>query len=188
MGTYEKSVTFFGSARLPATDPYYQKAYRLGKRCAELGYAVATGGGPGIMEAANKGAHEVGGRSIGITIQLPMEQSTNPYVNEEIPFYYFFTRKVALAYSAEVYIYFPGGFGTLDELFGILTLSQTNKIPPVPIILVGEKFWEPLLKMSEGLRDIYKTIDATDMNFFTITDDEEKIMEIVKNAPIRKGE
>ena len=182
-----RSVTCFGSARLPEDNEHYQQAQRIAYRISkELDYAIITGGGPGIMEAANRGAHEAGGRSIGMTIHLPHEQFTNPYVKDELQFYFFFSRKVSMTYSAEAYIYFPGGFGTMDELFEILTLVQTDKISKVPIILVGEDYWRPLENfIRETLRDNEKTISPEDMDLFTITDDEEKILEIVRNAPIR---
>lgn len=182
-----KSVTFFGSARTHSLEADYHNAYQLGKKVAQLGYTVVTGGGPGIMEAANKGAHEINGKSLGFTIQLPTEQITNPYLDKSINFQYFFTRKVTLTYSAEVYVYFPGGFGTLDELFEILTLIQTNKIVAVPIILFGSYFWNPLEQfIREFLVDNGK-IDETDLKLFTITDSIKEAVEIVKSAPIRNA-
>lgn len=182
-----KSVTFWGSARLPEDHEDYQRALRLSRRIAgELGYSIVTGGGPGIMEAGNRGAYEMGKPSFGLTIKLPMEQYTNRYVTEDIPFYFFFTRKVLMAYSAEAYLYFPGGFGTFDELFEVLTLVQTGKISKVPIILVGKKFWEPLDKMiRETMLREFKTISVEDLDLYKITDDEDEIVEIVKNAPMR---
>jgi len=185
---FEKSVTFFGSARTSPDDPYYKKADRVAARIVkELGYAVAAGGGPGIMGAANQGAFNAGGQSIGITIKLPMEQKSNPYLTVEVPFYFFFTRKVALAYSAEAYLYFPGGFGTLDEFGEILTLVQTNKIAKVPMILVGVEFWQPLVDFFKTMMlEKYKTISPEDLDLFTITDDEDLILDIIKKAPIRQ--
>ncbi|MEK9185115.1 MAG: TIGR00730 family Rossman fold protein, partial [Patescibacteria group bacterium] len=142
---YKKSVSFFGSARADESSDNYKFAYKLAKRISEeLKYAVVTGGGPGIMEAGNRGAYDANGDSLGITIKLPNEQATNKYVQKSEDFYYFFVRKVLLSFSAEAYIFFPGGFGTLDEFFEILTLVQTHKIPSVPIILVGKEFWTPL--------------------------------------------
>lgn len=182
-----KTVTFFGSARTLCSEDDYQNAYALAKKIAQLEYAIVTGGGPGIMEAANKGAHEVGGNSFGLTIQLPKEQTTNPYINKAINFDYFFTRKVALTYSAEAYVYFPGGFGTLDELFEILTLVQTHKIVPVPIILFGSYFWKPLEHFIREFLIKNGKIDEADMKLFTITDSIEEAVEIVKNAPIRNA-
>lgn len=183
---HEKSVTFWGSARTPEGSEYYEKARRLGRRVGELGYTVVTGGGPGIMEGANRGAFEVGGHSIGATIDLPFEQETNPYVTIEIPFYYFFSRKVILGFSAEAYLYFPGGFGTFDELFEMLTLIQTKKIPPLPLILVGKDFWQPFVDViKKQMLDTFDTISQEDMDLFQILDDEDKIIEIIKNAPQR---
>lgn len=184
---YPKSVSFFGSSRSKETDPDYKKAQNIAHRIVkELQYAIVTGGGPGIMEAANRGAKEAGGRSIGFTIQLPEEQAINPYVTESIDFYYFFTRKVSLAFSAEAYVFFPGGFGTLDEFFELATLVQTHKIESVPIILVGNGYWKALNDFIE--KELYKgkKIDKDDLELYTITDDEEEVLRIVKNAPLRK--
>lgn len=182
-----KSVTFWGSARLPVDNEYYQKALRLSRRLAsEANCMMATGGGPGIMEAGNRGAYEMGKPSLGLTINLPTEQVTNPYVTEEIPFFFFFTRKVMLAYSAEAYLYFPGGFGTLDELFEILTLVQTKKLSKMPIILVGKKFWEPLdTFIREAMVIENQTLSPEEVGLYQILDDEDEIVRIVKNAPMR---
>ncbi len=185
--TYPKSVTFFGSARLRSSDPYYQKAVRIAMKLAEEGYAVLTGGGPGIMEAANLGALKGRGDSLGLTIKLLQEQVTNSYVSDFREFNYFFTRKVCLTFSAEAFIYFPGGYGTLDEFFEIVTLVQTNKIVKVPIILVGKDFWQP---MHEFLKRVvyqkFKAIDKPDMDLYYLTDDEDKIIEIIKRSPVRQ--
>lgn len=182
-----KSVTFFGSARLAPQHEYYEKARRLANRVVtELSYAVVSGGGPGIMAGANQGAFEANGTSIGLTIKLPMEQTTSPFVTTEVPFYFFFTRKVALAYSAETYLFFPGGYGTMDEFFEILTLVQTNKIARVPIVLVGVAFWTPLIAyMRTMFLEQYQTIDAADLDLFIVTDDEDLIMDTIKKAPVR---
>ncbi len=183
---HEKSITFYGSARTPEGSEYYEKARRLGKRIGELGYTVVTGGGPGIMEGGNRGAFEAGAHSIGATIDLPFEQHTNPYVTEETPFYFFFSRKVILGFSAEAYLYFPGGFGTFDELFEMLTLIQTKKVPPLPIILVGSDFWNPFVEViKKQMMEEFDTISPKDMDIFQVLDDEDKIIEIVKNAPQR---
>jgi uncharacterized protein (TIGR00730 family) len=182
-----KTVTFFGSARTLSSEKDYQDAYELSKEIAKLGYAIVTGGGPGIMEAANKGAYEVDGNSFGLTIKLPHEQITNPYLSKEINFQYFFTRKVSLTYAAEAYVYFPGGFGTLDELFEILTLVQTNKIDCVPIILFGSYFWKPLEELIEKFLLENGKIDPQDMKLLKITDSIEEALNIVKNAPIRNA-
>jgi uncharacterized protein (TIGR00730 family) len=182
-----KTVTFFGSARTLSSEKDYQDAYELSKQIAKLGYAIVTGGGPGIMEAANKGAYEVDGNSFGLTIKLPHEQITNPYLSKEINFQYFFTRKVSLTYAAEAYVYFPGGFGTLDELFEILTLVQTNKIDRVPVILFGSYFWKPLEELIEKFLLENGKIDPQDMKLLKITDSIEEALNIVKNAPIRNA-
>lgn len=188
--TYQKSVTFWGSARTKPGDEHYEQAHRLGYRIVkELGYAVVTGGGPGIMQAGNQGAKEAKGRSIGFTIRLPHEQVSNPYLTDEIPFYFFFSRKVAMAYSAEAYMYFPGGFGTLDELFEILTLIQTEKISPVPVILVGKDFWKPLDSfIKKTLLKEHGTISPEDVNLYTITDDEDLIIDIIRKAPVKRND
>ncbi len=184
---YPRSVTMYGSARITEDHPDYQRAQRIARRVvAELGYAVVTGGGPGIMEAANRGATEAGGVSIGLTIRLPHEQYTNPYVNVEVPFYYFFTRKTTLSFSSEAYLAFTGGFGTFDEIFEIITLMQTGKIPRVPVLLVGSAFWTPLINATRHtLLDTYHTISSSDMDLFTITDDEDFIVETIRKAPAR---
>ena len=186
--TCEKSVTFFGSARAKEGDKDYEEARILAGRISkELGHAIVTGGGPGIMEAANRGAYEANGKSIGLTIYLPMEQVTNPYLSAHLGFHYFFVRKVCLTYAAEAYVYCPGGFGTMDEFFEILTLVQTNKIEKVPIILFGSDYWKPLegFIKEELLKN--KRVDKSDLNLYTITDDKDKILEIIKNAPIRRS-
>jgi uncharacterized protein (TIGR00730 family) len=137
------------------------------------------------MRAANRGAYEAGGNSVGLTIELPREQLTNEYLTNKINFHYFFSRKVCLSFSAEAYIFLPGGFGTLDEFLEILTLVQTAKIPRVPMILVGESFWKPLEKFFEEVLVTEGMIDKEDTNLYTITDDEETILNIIKNAPVR---
>lgn len=183
--TKNKTVSFFGSARTLPDEKEYIDARTLAGEISKLGYAVVTGGGPGIMEAANRGAFEQKGLSLGLTIELPMEQVVNPYMNEYLNFKYFFARKVALTYAAEAYVYFPGGFGTLDELFEILTLVQTNKIEPVPVILFGTHFWCPLkVFLIKHLQSTGKISD-TDMHLFIITDSIEEVVEIIKNTPER---
>ncbi len=186
---HKKSVTFFGSARLVEDNPHYKWAYEIAKMIVtELGYAVVTGGGYGIMEAANKGASEASGVSLGVHIKLPHEQLViNKYVQKSIICNYFFTRKVILAFSAEAYLFFPGGFGTLDEFFGIVTLVQTHKIPRVPLILVGKDYWEPLQEtIFKDLYEEHGTITKKDMQLYTITDSPEEILEMVRKAPMRK--
>ena len=185
---YPRSVTFFGSARTKEGELYYDKARNLaGRIVRELHYSVMTGGGPGIMEAANRGAFENSGNSLGLTIDLPHEQLDNQYLTDKEDFHYFFSRKVCLSFSAEAYIYFPGGFGTLDEFLEILTLIQTNKIPKAPIILVGSEFWNPVEQLFRDLLITKKTIEEKDLSLYTITDNEDEIIEIIKKAPIRLG-
>ena len=146
-GLYEigPAVTVFGSARFKQDHRYYQMARELGRELAEKGFAVITGGGPGIMEAANRGAKEAGGVSVGCNIELPMEQALNPYVDVTIDFDYFFVRKVMLVKYSSGFVFMPGGIGTLDEMFETLTLIQTGKIKEFPCVAMGEKFWKPLL-------------------------------------------
>ncbi len=184
---YPRSISFFGSARYGEDHPNYVRARTLAKKIVEeTGYAIVTGGGPGIMEAANRGAYEAGGKSIGMNILLPHEQKMNEYLTAHIRFYYFFIRKVALSFSAEVYIFFPGGFGTLDEFFEIVTLIQTRKIPKVPVICVGKDYWSHVASFSNALRDDFKTISPGDEKVFHITDSDEEILSIIKAAPLRK--
>jgi len=185
---YPRSVTFFGSARIKEDEYYYKKARELASKIVEeLHYSVITGGGPGIMEAANRGAFEAGGNSLGLTIDLPNEQLTNPYLTDQEDFHYFFSRKVCLSFSAEAYIFFPGGFGTLDEFLEILTLVQTGKIPKAPMILVGMEYWSAFEKFFKEVLLVNKTINTEDLDLYTITEDEEKILQIIKQAPIRMG-
>lgn len=188
--SFNKSVTFYGSARLPESHPDYENARQLAYRISkELGYAVLSGGGPGIMEAANRGAYEAGGKSVGLTIKLAREQNTNKYVTEEIPFYFFFARKVSMSYTTEACIFCAGGFGTFDELFEMLTLRQTRKIGEVPIILFGKEFWTPLQKIIEDiLVEKYQTVNRDELNLYTITDDMNEVIDIIKKTKIRDGE
>lgn len=169
---HSNAITIFGSARFREDSEFYQKARELSELLANEGYTIVTGGGGGIMEAGNRGAFEAGGSSIGFNIELPMEQALNPYTTSSMPFRYFFSRKVLLAFAAEAYIYFPGGFGTLDEFFEIITLIQTNKIPRAPVICVGKSFWEPLDSFihSHMLESLH-TISPGDEKLYTITDD-----------------
>ncbi|MDA0207835.1 MAG: TIGR00730 family Rossman fold protein [bacterium] len=186
LSTLSKEVTIFGSARLAPTSHWYQEAVKLGNLLAEHDFTVVTGGGPGIMEAGNKGAHDAGGASIGLNIQLPMEQRINPYVNGSHAFHYFFTRKVILAASAQAYVYFPGGFGTMDELFEILTLIQTKKSEPVPVILVGTAFWRPLdAFIRSTLYEEFDTISKEDIGLYTIVDTAEEAFEHIRHTSDR---
>jgi len=183
----ERTVTFFGSARFTEDNDHYQMARKIAGRLASYGIGVVTGGGGGIMEAANRGAYESKGYSLGLNIKLPHEQKENPYLTESTLFKYFFVRKVLLSYAAEAYLFFPGGFGTLDELFEIITLVQTHKIEPVPIILVGNGYWKKMSNFIE--KEMYKkhhAISKEDMKLYTITDDVDTIVDIVLHAPIRE--
>jgi len=176
----EKEVTVFGSARFPEDHKWYKESRKLGALLAEKGYTVITGGGPGIMEAANRGADDEGGVSIGLNIQLPSEQRINPYVNRGHAFHYFFTRKVMLAASAQAYVFFPGGFGTMDELFEMLTLIQTHKSQPVPVVLVGKAFWTPLVAWIRAhmLNDL-ETIGSGDLDIFSVVDRAEDAIDLI---------
>lgn len=168
---YGLAATFYGSARCGAGDEVYKDAEELAARLAKKKFAIITGGGPGVMEAANVGAFKVGGKSIGLNIQLPFEQKLNPYTTESQNYHFFFSRKVMLAYASEVYVYFPGGFGTLDEFFEMLTLVQTKKIEPIPIVLYGKEFWAPLMEVFEKtLLKKYKTISKDDLELFHVVD------------------
>jgi uncharacterized protein (TIGR00730 family) len=177
---YGKATTFFGSARCGLDDERYREATALASLLSKEGFTVITGGGSGIMEAANRGAFQSGGKSVGLNIELPMEQKINPSVHESMPFHYFFTRKVMLSFASDVYIYFPGGFGTLDEFFELVTLVQTKKIKRIPIILYGKDFWGPLVKwFDEGLVGEFKTIDKGDLELFHLVDSVEEAHETI---------
>lgn len=184
---FPTAVSMFGSARLPQDHPACLQARRIAFRLAkEQGLAIISGGGGGIMEAASHGAHDANGKAVGLDIVLPHEQKPNPYVTDHIPFYFFFSRKVILAYTAEAYLYFAGGFGTLDEMSGIITLMQTGKIEKRPIILVGTEFWNPLIEyFKKTYLDDYGTIGLDDLSFLTVTDSDDEIVQIVKDAPAR---
>ena len=172
-------VTVFGSARFTEFHPYYRLARMAGAELAKAGFTVMTGGGPGIMEAANRGAKDVGGRSIGCNIVLPQEQKHNPYLDDWITFRYFFVRKVMLVKYSYAFIALPGGFGTLDEIFETATLIQTAKIREFPLVLMGKEFWAPLLEfMSERLVKA-RTIDAVDLERIIVTDSAEEAVQAI---------
>ena len=182
---YPLSVSILGSARFDENNIYYKKAQSLAYNIVKkLGYAIVTGGGPGIMEAANRGAYEAKGASLGFSIKLPKEQKNNKYLTEYVEFEYFSSRKTLLFFSAEAYVYFPGGFGTFDELFEILTLIQTGKMVKTPVILVGKEFWTPFLDLfKQKLSTEYNTISVEDTEIYKIVDSEDEIIDIIKKAP-----
>ena len=183
---YPKSVSIFGSARLKPGTAHYIEAEKLAQGIVrELGYAIITGGGPGIMEASNKGAMESGGASLGLQVSLPHEHTHNEYLTDSSRFTYFFTRKAMLMFAAEAYVFFPGGFGTMDEFFGLVTLVQTGKLPKVPIILFGGEYWHNFKKfIKENMSDTHQTIDPKDLDLFEITDSVDRVIEIVREAPV----
>lgn len=172
-------VTVFGSARFKEGNEYYDIARYLGRRLSESGYAVMTGGGPGIMEAANRGAFEMGGTSIGCNIILPTEQSLNPYTNIKMTFDYFFIRKVMLVKYSKAFIMMPGGFGTLDEMFETLTLIQTDTIKDFPVIALGASYWHELRPFIEKSLIKHGTIDPEDLDLIHVTDDIEEVIDII---------
>jgi len=175
------AVSIFGSARTEPGHPDYKAARECAARLAKLNVPVITGGGPGIMEAANRGAYESGGVSVGLNISLPMEQAPNEYQTHELNFNYFFCRKVMFVKYAEAFIIFPGGFGTMDEFFESLTLIQTLKIKQFPVICFGSKFWGGLIDwIAERMRDEFKTIGPDDVGLFRVTDDLDEAIEIVQ--------
>ena len=177
------AVTVFGSARTKPDHPMYDAARRMGRALAESGLTVVTGGGPGIMEAGNRGAFEAGGRSVGMNIALPMEQAPNPYQTDELTFEYFFVRKVMLVKYAKAFVIFPGGFGTLDEFFEAMTLMQTLKIEPFPLILFGSAFWaEPVAWIRESMCNKFQTISEADLSLFHVVDDVGDAMALIKPA------
>ncbi|MBO7718462.1 TIGR00730 family Rossman fold protein [Candidatus Saccharibacteria bacterium] len=173
--SFPQGVTIFGSARLPQDDKYCQMAYKLGRMLAENGHAVITGGGPGIMEAASHGSYEIGGRTIGLNITLMHEQKPNPYLTDCLTFEYFFARKVSLAMSAKVFVFFPGGFGTMDEIAEILCLMQENKMPRMPVFLIGKAYWKNFEKIISKMVEM-KLVSAEDTKIFRMTDDLEEVV------------
>ena len=175
------AVSIFGSARLEPSNKYYQKACETAKLFSKNGYAVITGGGHGIMEAANKGAKEAGGESVGLNIMLPLEQQQNQFITLPLEFRYFFVRKLMFVKYTKAFIVFPGGFGTLDEFFEAVTLIQTNKIEPLPVILYGKDYWKGLLDWIKKRCLSEKTIDEVDLNLFKVTDNIDEILQIVKD-------
>lgn len=182
---YKLAATVYGSSRTEPDDPSYQAAEALSGKLSRSGFAIITGGAGGIMEAANKGAYEAKGESVGLNIKLPHEQFANKYLTAEAHFNYFFTRKVMLSYAAEVYVFFPGGYGTLNEFFEILTLVQTKKVKRLPIVLYGKSYWRPVLAILKNcLSEKHRFIDRGDLDLYTLVDsvDEayEQITKLVK--------
>ena len=183
-GIKDPAVSFFGSARTAPEDPYYELTAQIAAELASHGYTVITGGGPGIMEAANKGAAEAGGNSVGLNINLPFEQAPNIFTNLPLSFKYFFVRKVMFIKYALAFICMPGGFGTLDEVFEALTLIQTKRIKPFPVILVGTEYWSGLLDwIKERILSTNK-VDNDDMMIFNIMDDPTEIVSYIKKTVV----
>ena len=176
--SFPQGVTIFGSARLPQDNKYCQMAYKLGGMLAKNGHAVVTGGGPGIMEAASHGAYEIGGRTIGLNITLKHEQFPNPYLTDCVTFEYFFARKVSLVMASKVFAFFPGGFGTMDEISEILCLTQEDKMPKMPIFLIGKSYWRSFDRIIKKMLEL-GLIGKQDTKIFKITDD---LTEVVKAA------
>lgn len=178
------SVTIFGSARVRPDDPYYKKTEYLARKLAESGFSVITGGGPGIMEAANKGAAAAGGQSVGMNIRLPYEQKPNPYANTVIEYKYFFIRKVMFVKYAVAYVILPGGFGTMDELFEALTLIQTKRIKGFPVIMMGSEYWQGLLEWLKTTMLQNDKIEPADLEIIQVIDDPDEIVKHIKKFVI----
>ena len=175
------AVTIFGSARVSPDHPDYKKAEKIGELLVKAGFSVITGGGPGIMEAANKGAAEAGGYSVGLSIKLPLEEEPNSYANLRLEFKYFFIRKVMMAKYSVAFVFFPGGYGTMDEMFEILTLVQTKKIRPIPIVLIDKNFWNPLYKWMTDYLIPNNKISLKDVELFKIVDTPEEAVKYIKD-------
>jgi hypothetical protein len=173
------AVSVFGSARVREGDPMYDEARDLGRRIAEAGFAVVTGGGPGVMEAANRGARDAGGVSVGFNIELPHEQSSNPYLDISVTFRHFYARKTMFVKAAEGFVILPGGFGTLDEFFEALTLIQTGKVLHFPVVLFDSEYWGPLMEWIRGRLLAEKMISPDDLDLLHITDDPEDAIETI---------
>jgi len=184
LAKYHPAVSIFGSTRARPGDEVYQKAERIGQLLAENGFSVITGGGPGAMEAANKGAAQAGGKSIGLNIELPLEQKPNPYANITLKYRYFFVRKVMFVKYAVAYIILPGGFGTMDELFESVTLIQTHKIKPFPVILVGSNYWKGLLDWIKEVVLKEGRIAQEDLGICQLIDEPEEIVRTIKKTVI----
>jgi hypothetical protein len=182
LGDIQDAVAVFGSARTAVADREYQIAVETARLLAQAGFPIITGGGPGIMEAANRGAVEGEGLSIGCNIELPHEQGTNPYVRRSMYFRFFFVRKTMFAKYSMAFVVFPGGFGTLDELFEALTLIQTGKVSSFPVVLVGQQYWQGMVGWLRDTVAREKKIDPEDLALFHVTDDPEEVLRIIQNA------
>lgn len=197
LADFTKTVSLFGSARYKEGDRWYEEARKLGTMLAQAGFNVITGGGPGIMEAGNRGAIEAKraagkhadkiGDSLGLNIKLPFGQRINRYVQKAVAFHYFFVRKVMLSYYAQAYVFFPGGFGTLDEAFELIGLIQTKKVPKIPVILVGKEYWQTLADwIKERVYEREKAVDEADMEIYQVVDSVDEAYEVIKKSPERK--
>ena len=180
----QNGVTIFGSARVKPGDPYYQMAEKLGRLLVQNGFSVITGGGPGIMEAANKGAAEAGGQSVGMNIKLPFEQKPNPYANLQIDYKYFFIRKVMFVKYAVAYIILPGGYGTMDEFFEALTLIQTKRVKSFPVIVMGREYWQGLLDWLKSTMLRKNMIQPFDIEMIQIIDEPEEVVKHIQKYVI----
>ena len=184
LSNLQNAVTIFGSARLQPEDKYYQMAEKLGQLLVQNGFSVITGGGPGIMEAANKGAAEAGGQSVGMNIKLPFEQKPNPYANLQLDYKYFFIRKVMFVKYAVAYVIMPGGYGTMDELFEALTLIQTKRVRSFPLILMGREHWQGLLDWLKNSMQQKSMILPCDIEMIQIIDEPEEVVKHIKKYVI----
>lgn len=185
LADFKKTVTIFGGAKFTSDNHWCKEARKFARMLVKAEFSVVTGGGPGIMEAANRGAAEGRGDSIGLNIQLPYEQRVNPYVKKSVGFHYFFTRKVMLAFSAHAYVFFPGGYGTLDEVFELLTLIQTKKVEAIPLILVGRDFWGYMDRwLRNELLKEHGTIDPQDLEIYKIVDTAEEAYALIKKLEL----
>jgi uncharacterized protein (TIGR00730 family) len=181
-----KAVSFFGSARTPADDPVYEQARALAGKLGEAGFSIITGGGPGVMEAANRGARDVGAQSIGLAIELPHEERPNPYLDVELEFHYFFVRKVMFVRYSSGFVVFPGGFGTLDELFEAATLRQTEKIRHFPILLFGSGYWQGLVDWLRERLEGEGKVSPGDIEMLEVTDDPDRVLQAMHEIEHRR--
>ncbi|MDQ3935138.1 MAG: TIGR00730 family Rossman fold protein [Actinomycetota bacterium] len=187
LGGLGPAVSVWGSARVPEGEPEYQLACRVARTLGEQGLAIVTGGGPGLMEAANRGAREAGVRSVGLRIELPFEQGMNPYVDLPLHFHYFFTRKLMFVRHSSAFVVLPGGFGTLDELFEALTLIQTGRVRDFPVVLVGSEYWSGLLGWMRDRLAAEGKIDPADLELLQLSDDPDEVASIVWSGALAQG-